>query len=84
MLTKQTMGYLVNYLEGRGYVERVPDPEDGRAKIVRLTGRGREVVRAAQEIIARIEAEWAGHLGKARMAQLRRLLEDLNAVFKRQ
>ena len=38
--TKQAMGYLVAYLEERGYLERVPDPDDGRAKIVRRTEKG--------------------------------------------
>ena len=39
----QAMGELVTYLAERGYVERVPDPSDGRAKLVRLTARGWEV-----------------------------------------
>lgn len=81
-VTKQTMGYLVDYLEERGYVERRPDPKDGRAKIVHLTEKGRESVRVAQEIIGRVEAQWAERLGEDRMEQLRRLLEDLNAVAK--
>ncbi len=79
-VTKQTMGYLVDYLEERGYVERRPDPKDGRAKIVHLTEKGRESVRVAQEIIGRTEARWADRLGENRMEQLRGLLEDLNAV----
>lgn len=33
-MTKQSMGELVAYLERRGYVERLPDPRDGRARIV--------------------------------------------------
>src|SRR5689334_191806 len=40
-LTKQTVVYLVNELEALGYVERVPDPKDGRAKMVVATARGR-------------------------------------------
>ena len=39
-ITKQSMGYLIDYLAARGYVERLPDPADGRAAIVRLTERG--------------------------------------------
>ena len=33
-LTKPTVVYLVNELEALGYVERIPDPHDGRAKLV--------------------------------------------------
>jgi DNA-binding MarR family transcriptional regulator len=79
-VTKQTMGYLVDYLEERGYVERRPDPKDGRAKIVHLNERRRESVRVTQGISGRTEARWADRLGENRMEQLRGLLEDLNAV----
>jgi DNA-binding MarR family transcriptional regulator len=83
-LTKQTMGYLVDYLEERGYVERGPDPDDKRAKIVRLTDEGREAVRTARKIMGRIEARWAELLGKERMEQLRELLKELNALAGKQ
>ena len=33
-VTKQTAGFLVNQLEKGGYVERVPDPSDARARLV--------------------------------------------------
>ena len=79
-LTKQTMGYLVDYLEERGYVERGPDPGDKRAKVVRLTEAGREAVRTARKIMGRIEARWAELLGEDRMEQLRELLQELNAL----
>src|SRR4051794_17536806 len=39
-ISVQAMGELVDYLEDRGYVERAPDPSNGRAKLVRLTERG--------------------------------------------
>jgi len=41
-MTKQTVGEVATELERRGYLERAPDPSDGRAKIIRLTERGRE------------------------------------------
>ena len=40
-VTKQAMMVVVDDLEVRGLVRRTPDPEDGRAKVVRLTARGR-------------------------------------------
>ncbi len=79
-LTKQTMGYLVDYLEERGYVERGPDPCDKRAKIVSLTDEGREVVGVARQIMGRIEARWVELIGEDRMEQLRELLKELNAL----
>src|SRR5215216_6612738 len=41
-LTKQAVGEVVADLERMGYVKRLPDPEDGRAKLITLTGRGLE------------------------------------------
>jgi DNA-binding MarR family transcriptional regulator len=58
-MTHQAMGELVRELEDRGLVERVEDPSDGRARLVRLTGDGRDVVRAAVREIAAIERRWA-------------------------
>lgn len=77
-LTKQTVVYLVNELERLGYVERVPDPADGRAKLVRPTARGHDAVSQARRVAAEIEAEWTGLLGEARMRRLRTLLEELH------
>lgn len=76
-LTKQSMGYLVDYLEERGYVERRPDPTDRRASLIFLTERGWDEIRAALRIIAAIEQDWADRLGKRRMKQLRGLLTEL-------
>ena len=76
-ITKQSMGYLVDYLEERGYVERRPDPTDRRATLVCLTDRGWKQIRAALAIIAALEAEWTRTLGKERMEQLRELLSEL-------
>ncbi len=67
------MDYLVPYLEARGYVERVPDPTDRRAKIARLTSRGWEVVEAGAAAINAIEERWADVLGPERWAELRLL-----------
>jgi DNA-binding MarR family transcriptional regulator len=79
-ITKQSMGYLIDYLEQRGYLERRPDPSDRRAALISLTDRGWEQVRAALRIIATIEEEWASGLGQPRMQQLRELLGDLRQL----
>jgi DNA-binding MarR family transcriptional regulator len=78
-ITKQSMGYLVDYLEEHGYLERRADPSDRRASLIFLTERGWAEVHEALRIIAEIEQEWAQRLGKQRMEQLRELLTELDA-----
>ena len=76
-ITKQSMGYLVDYLEQRGYLERRSDPTDRRVALIRLTDRGWDQIRAALEIIAAIEDDWARRVGKHRMEELRDVLREL-------
>lgn len=78
-VTKQSMAELVLHLERHGYVERVPDPSDRRAKLVRATARGGEVYALAREFVAKSEAEWERKLGKRNLDQLRALLVELNS-----
>ena len=82
-ITKQSTGSLVDHMMACGYVERLPDPEDGRAKIVRLTERGWELDNAAREILSQIEQDWAEQVGDERMAQLKQTLKDLIALIER-
>lgn len=69
-MTKQAMGQLVDDLEAQGYLERVPDPADGRAKIVRLTRRGQAFLEDAAEVVAAIWREYAALLGERELAWL--------------
>ena len=78
-MTKQSVGEATSDLEQRGYVERVPDPEDGRAKIIRLTQRGREAQAIGRRLIAEVEREWAERFGEERVAALREALEAITA-----
>ena len=76
-ITKQSMSALVDYLEERGYMERVPDPRDRRASIVRRTERGWMVEQVARASITQVESEWSRHLGEHDLHQLRSLLTRL-------
>jgi DNA-binding MarR family transcriptional regulator len=80
-MTKQSMAELVAHLERHGYVGRVPDPGDRRAKLVRATGRGREVFAIAREVVAEVTARCTERLGEDRIRELRRLLEELDAAL---
>src|SRR5689334_18609513 len=69
-MTKQSVAEATNDLEDLGYVERVPDPDDGRVKIIRLTQRGREAQAIGRRLIDDIEREWAERYGQERIAAL--------------
>ena len=77
-LTKQAVGEAVADLERLGYVERVPDPSDGRAKIIRLTERGGQAAAAAEEIFADIEGRFAAEVGDERLEEFR---DTLRRIF---
>jgi DNA-binding MarR family transcriptional regulator len=79
-VTKQTAGFLVDQLERAGYVQRTPDPRDGRARLVRVAERGAAAVRASLAVVADVEARWAAHLGPTRTAQLRKSLTALREI----
>ncbi|MCA0155330.1 MarR family transcriptional regulator [Tsukamurella sp. M9C] len=79
-VTKQTAGFLVDQLERAGYVERVPDPADGRARLIRLSARGAGVADVANAEVALVEREWEDHLGAAAYRDLRGALLKLREV----
>jgi len=79
-ISKQALNYLLGELERLGYLERRPDPDDLRSKRIALTRRGGTVVKVIRETVAELEREWEAQLGPKRFAQLRTLLEELNAL----
>ena len=78
-MTKQSVGEVVTELGQLGYLERAPDPADGRAKIIRLTERGRAAQALGRELINEIEQDWADRFGAERIAALREALEMITA-----
>ncbi|MEI2731751.1 MAG: MarR family transcriptional regulator [Dermatophilaceae bacterium] len=79
-VTKQTAGYLVDQLEEQGYVERTPDPRDARARLIRITSKGGDVIAVARPVQAAIEAEWAAYLGPRRSRALQEALLALRTI----
>ena len=80
-MSKPTVVYLVNDLERLGYVERIPDPQDGRAKLVCFTERGVRAQQAGREIVAQIEHDWSELLGRRDFDTLRELLGRLHEAL---
>ena len=73
-MSKQAMNQLLRSLEGCGYLVRSETPDEGRARIVRFTRRGRAAYAKAHDILRDIEREWSTVLGTKRFAELKELL----------
>jgi len=78
-MTKQSIGEIVDDLETRGYLERFPDPEDKRAKLIRLTAKGEMAQAIGFGLFAKLERRWGKRYGVKRFAELRVLLEEIAA-----
>ncbi|MFG1769571.1 MarR family winged helix-turn-helix transcriptional regulator [Nocardia salmonicida] len=79
-VTKQTASALADQLVRAGYLERVPDPSDGRARLLRLTPTGRAAADLANRTAEEVQTEWVSHLGKRAAADLRKTLTALREV----
>ncbi len=63
VLSRTRVSRLVSELERVGYIERVPDPDDGRATLARITPEGRTARRQAAPVyLAGIEQHFSRHL----------------------
>ena len=73
-MSKQAINQLLRSLEGFGYIVRSDAADEGRARIIRLTRRGRAAYAKVHEILREIEWEWSCELGPKPFAQLKELL----------
>jgi DNA-binding MarR family transcriptional regulator len=76
-MTKQAANRLIRHLERRGYLRLEPDPTDQRARIVRLTERGWQLIATIRATVTEIEDEWRQQLGPRRFESLRAALKEL-------
>jgi DNA-binding MarR family transcriptional regulator len=73
-MSKQAMNQLLRSLEALGYLARCDAPGEGRARVVRLTNRGRRAYAKIHDILRDIEREWREELGAKPFAALKRQL----------
>jgi DNA-binding MarR family transcriptional regulator len=78
-VTKSAASQVASALEAQGLVERVPDPDDGRAALIRATPTADRGFRLARARIAEIEHEWSRLVGESAMAELQSTLRQLEA-----
>jgi DNA-binding MarR family transcriptional regulator len=73
-VTRQAVAQVVATLERDGYVCRVPDPGDGRAKLICLTPSGRAALRTMRASALATEEDYRRQLGAERLAEFRATL----------
>ena len=73
-MSKQAMNQLLKSLEALGYLVRSDAPNEGRARLVRFTKRGRAVYAKMVDILHDIERDWSVELGARRFMELKALL----------
>jgi len=76
-VSRQAVAQVVAKLEQGGYVERVADPGDARAKLICLTARGRTAQRVMRATAQAVERDWEARLGEQRLAEFRDTLTVL-------
>jgi DNA-binding MarR family transcriptional regulator len=79
-MAPQSVVWHVDQLERLGYVERVADPSDRRAKLIRPTKHGLAYMAAARDALADIERKWVEALGTNRLTQLRDILRAIQSL----
>jgi DNA-binding MarR family transcriptional regulator len=79
-MSKQSAGVMVDQLERLGYVRRVPDPADGRARLIVIEPRGRRAVEVATATLDEILADWKAYLGTRNFTLLHQILDQLREI----
>lgn len=76
-MTPQAMSELVGYLERRGYVRRIPEPTDGRGRVVVYADRGTHAAEIATSFFAEMEARWGALVGPDRLQDVKAALSEI-------
>jgi DNA-binding MarR family transcriptional regulator len=79
-VTKQTATFMVDQLERAGYVHRIPDPTDARARLVTFADRGLVAQEIARRTEVVIQDEWTRHLGHRTTTRLHQILTQLREI----
>jgi DNA-binding MarR family transcriptional regulator len=76
-VTKQAISQQLSHLTAHGYVRLEPDPADSRAKLVRLTDKGRRCQDVAGPLHETVERDWRRRFGRDEIGHLRISLEHI-------
>jgi DNA-binding MarR family transcriptional regulator len=74
-VSKQATQQALKELANKGMIIMLPDPNNGRQKLVQLTDHGRDMRLLAKRALAELETELARRIGAGQLRQLRMALE---------
>ena len=77
-MTKQAIGQIADEIEDLGYIKRIPDAHDGRAKNLVLTELGEQLLQDSVNMVEEVEAEFASLIGEEKIQQLANILAELS------
>jgi DNA-binding MarR family transcriptional regulator len=80
-MSKQAVNRLIGNLEDCGYLRRLPDASDGRARIVALTDRGERLLATIRQIGIDVEEECASVLGQRRLEEIKEGISELTEAL---
>lgn len=79
-MSKQSVNDALGHLERAGYLKRIPHPQDGRARVVQLTDKGRRLDAAVWEAGREVERLWRQRIGIERWSIFSGVLDELAQV----
>ena len=79
-LSKQAINNLLRELESLGYVRLEPDPEDRRARLIRLTERGWAMYELGSKLSRTVGRRWSKLVGEDRFAEFEAVMRDIVAM----
>ena len=76
-LTKQAMSQIVAEIEQQGYIAKQDDPNDGRARKIKLTAKGKKMIQDSMEAYSELEAEYEALIGRDKLDLFQKLASEL-------
>ena len=80
-ISKQAVQQSLKPLEQSKYVETVPDPNDGRGKLVKLTESGDTLLKTMHKVKQSVQDELRGQIGKKTFRKMEESLNEIEAIL---
>lgn len=76
-LTKQAMSQIVAEIEQHEYISKKDDPNDGRARKIKLTAKGKKMIQDSMAAYDELEAEYEALIGREKLDILKEIVSEL-------